>query len=130
MRFVNQSLIAAVIGCGFLFGAGPVWAGDSAKGRAADEMKWGYKAAKRGYWLEALDRFEKADRLTPNQARILNNIAVALEASGQFEEAMVAYKSALDVAPNDKVLRRNFCPVQRVLRHSVQARREDRGRRR
>ena len=108
MRFVNQSLIAAAVGCVLVFGAGPVTAGDPDKGRAADQMKWGYQAAKRGYWLEALNRFEKANGLTPNQPRILNNIAVALEASGRFEEALVAYETALGAAPNDKVLRRNF----------------------
>lgn len=108
VRFVHQSLIAAAVGCVLLCGAAPIMAGDSAKGRAADQMKWGFQAAKRGYWLEALDRFEKANNLTPNQARILNNIAVSLEASGRFEEAREAYETALGVAPNDKILRRNF----------------------
>lgn len=108
VRLVKQPLIAAAVGCALVLGAGPVAAGDQAKGQAADQMKWGYQAAKRGYWLEALNRFEKANQLTPNQPRILNNIAVALEASGRFDEALVAYESALGVAPNDKVLRGNF----------------------
>jgi len=108
VRFVHQSLVAAAVGCVLLCGAEPIMAGDSAKGRAADQMKWGFQAAKRGYWLEALDRFERANNLTPNQGRILNNIAVSLEASGRFEEALGAYETALAVAPNDKILRRNF----------------------
>jgi len=89
-------------------GAGIAEAGDSAKNKASQQMTWGYKAAKAGYWLEALDRFERANALTPNQPRILNNIAVALEASGRFEEALLAYETGLGVAPNDRVLRRNF----------------------
>ncbi len=101
-----------VTGCalllGLLLGSTSVWAGDPAKERASDQMKWGYQAARRGYWLEALDRFEKANDLTPGQPRILNNIAVALEASGRFEEALLAYETALAVAPNDRILRRNF----------------------
>jgi len=101
-----------VIGCVLLFalflGATSVWAGYPAKERASDPLKWGYEAARRGYWLEALDRFEKANDLTPGQPRILNNIAVALEASGRFEEALLAYETALAVAPNDRILRGNF----------------------
>jgi hypothetical protein len=38
----------------------------------------------------------------------MNNIAVALEASGRFAEALLVYETALSVAPNDRVLRRNY----------------------
>jgi tetratricopeptide (TPR) repeat protein len=76
--------------------------------RAKQQMKFGFQAAKRGYWLEALDRFERADKLTPNQPRILNNIAVALEASGRYEEALIAYETALAAASNDRVIRKNL----------------------
>ena len=110
MRPARSSIF--VIGCVLLLaqllGATAAAAGDSAKGAASDQMKWGYDAARRGYWLEALDRFERANDLTPGQPRILNNIAVALEASGRFEEALLAYQTALAVAPNDRVLQRNF----------------------
>lgn len=75
---------------------------------AKQEMSIGYKAARRGYWLEALHRFEKANNYTPNQPRILNNIAVAMEASGRFDEALVTYESAMAVSPNDRVLRSNY----------------------
>lgn len=101
-------VIASVLLIAQILGSSPVWAGDSAKDRASDQMKWGYQAARRGYWLEALDRFERANQLTPGQPRILNNIAVALEASGRFEEALLAYETALAVAPSDRVLQRNF----------------------
>jgi tetratricopeptide (TPR) repeat protein len=86
----------------------PAFAGDSASKQAKDQMKWGLEAARHGYWLEALNRFQRADRLVPNRSKVLNNIAVALEASGRFEDALSAYESALAVAPNDAVVRRNF----------------------
>jgi len=95
-------------------------AGDSAKNEASKQVKWGYKAAKAGYWLEALDRFERANELTPNQPRILNNIAVALEAAGRFEEALLAYETGLSVAPNDRVLRRNFSRFREFYDSQVQ----------
>lgn len=75
--------------------------------RASDELKWGYKAARRGYWQEALMRFERADRLTPGRPRVLNNLAVALEALGRYDEAGEVYGRALALAPNDAALRRN-----------------------
>lgn len=75
--------------------------------RASDEVKWGSKAARRGYWQEAHMRFERADGLTPNQPRILNNLAISLEALGRYEEARETYERALALAPNDGALRRN-----------------------
>lgn len=104
-RFVT-SLAAVVLAA--LLVAPTAGAGDAAARQASEQVKRGYTAAKNGYWQEALFRFERADALTPNQPRILNNIAVSLEAAGRFEEALAAYESALSVAPNDKVLRRNY----------------------
>jgi tetratricopeptide (TPR) repeat protein len=89
-------------------GSGTAHAGDSQVKLAREQMERGYKAAKRGYWQEALNRFERANKLTPDQPRILNNVAVALEASGRFEEALLEYEAALSLAPNDRILRRNF----------------------
>jgi Flp pilus assembly protein TadD len=102
-----------VVGAALLaFAAGSVAAPAVAAGKPAkqaeDQVNRGYRAAKRGYWQEALFRFERANALTPDEPRILNNIAVALEASGRFEEAMAAYETALAVAPNDRVLRQNY----------------------
>jgi Flp pilus assembly protein TadD len=103
MRF---GLVAAVLAT--LIPAPASDAGDKPKERAKEELKFGVSAAKRGYWLEALTRFEKADELVPNQSHVLNNVAVSLEASGRFEEALLAYETATAIAPSDRVLQRNF----------------------
>jgi len=83
-------------------------AGDSAKKEASEDMKWGFKAARRGYWQEALVRFQHANELTPDQPRILNNIAVAQEANGFYEQALLTYETGLSIAPGDKALQRNY----------------------
>lgn len=88
--------------------AGAAHAGDQKAKEAGAEMEWGYKAARRGYWQEALTRFQHANELTPDQPRILNNVAVALEANGRYEEALLAYQTGLAVAPNNDALRRNY----------------------
>jgi len=76
--------------------------------QAEEELEFGYKAAKRGYWQEALERFEIADGLTPNQPKILNNIAVALEANGRFDEARLTYEAGLALDPKNNALKKNF----------------------
>lgn len=75
---------------------------------AEQQLKFGVEMARRGLWSEALFRFRQADRLEPNNPRILNNLAVAYEATGQFEEALELYRDALEKHPGDRELRRNF----------------------
>jgi Flp pilus assembly protein TadD len=82
--------------------------GGAAGSVAADQMQLGFKAARRGYWQEALSRFEQADAARPNQPRILNNLAVALEAVGRYDDALATYERAREIAPGDRNLRRNL----------------------
>ncbi len=87
-------------------------AGDGAKKEASAEMEWGYKAARRGYWQEALVRFQHANDLTPNRPEVLNNIAVAQEANGFYEEALLTYQTGLAIDPGDGALKRNYARFQ------------------
>ena len=108
----KDSNFAAVFLLVLSFVAGPVFGGDGRAKEAGVEMDFGYKAARRGYWQEALYRFERANELTPDQPRILNNIAVAQEANGLFEQAMLTYQTAMSIAPNNDALRRNYVRFQ------------------
>ena len=92
--------------------AGAAVAGTPAVKEAAADMEWGYKTARRGYWQEALARFVHANELTPDQPRILNNIAVAQEANGLYEQALLTYQEGLAIAPNNDALRRNYMRFQ------------------
>ena len=104
---VGATLVLAAI-----ITAGAVFAGNPDAKEASAEMKWGFKAARRGYWQEALMRFEHANELTPNQPRILNNVAVAQEANGLFEMALLTYQEGLSLDPNNNALRRNYARYQ------------------
>ena len=64
--------------------------------------------AKRGLWSEALFRFRRADLEDPGNPRILNNLAVAYEAVGDFDSAMEYYKRAVEMAPGNAELKRNY----------------------
>jgi Flp pilus assembly protein TadD len=104
--------VGAVMFLATAFPCGMAEAGDPNSKEASAEMKWGFKAAKRGYWQEALLRFEHANELTPNKARILNNIAVAQEANGLYEMALLTYQEGLALEPNNQALRRNYTRFQ------------------
>lgn len=75
---------------------------------AESQMDFGIKMAQQGLWSEALFRFRQAARLKPNDYRVYNNLAVAYEATGQFEEALQAYQQALQMAGDNRELRRNY----------------------
>ena len=75
---------------------------------AAEQMAFGVDMAKRGLWREALFRFQRARQLDPNLPRVLNNMAVAFEAVGDFDRALEYYKLALESDPGNKDLRKNY----------------------
>jgi Flp pilus assembly protein TadD len=77
-------------------------------GEAHAQMREGVRAAERSYWQEALFRFKRARALQPNDSEVLNNLAVALEALGQYDEALATYKQALQNAPKSTVIRKNY----------------------
>lgn len=73
----------------------------------ADQMEFGVRAAKKGLWREAQFRWERALKLSPENPRILNNLAVACETIGNFEKAAEYYKEALRFAPENRDIRQN-----------------------
>ena len=72
------------------------------------QLDFGVDMARRGLWSEALFRFKRAHELDPNDARILNNMAVAYEALGQFDKALRHYQDAVKVDPTNRDLKRNY----------------------
>ena len=75
---------------------------------ADEQLAFGVDMAKQGLWREALFRFQRAQLLEPNRPRVLNNLAVAFEAVGQFDLALEHYKKALEADPTNRDLRRNY----------------------
>ena len=75
---------------------------------AHPEMREGVKAAQRGYWQEALFRFERAHTFNPKDGEVLNNLAVAFEALGRYAEALATYKEALQDTPKSSIIRKNY----------------------
>ena len=75
---------------------------------AAAQRAYGAEMAKKGFWHEALFRFQKAAALSPNDSELQNNLAVAFEATGDTTRALAAYRRALELAPEETHIRRNY----------------------
>jgi Tfp pilus assembly protein PilF len=80
----------------------------SSSASSADQIAFGTKVARDGLWREAAFRFEKVIAADPKNARAHNNLAVALEATGEFARALEEYKKALELDPHDSYIRRNY----------------------
>lgn len=72
------------------------------------QKAYGASMAKRGFWREALFRFQRAAEKKPDDAETHNDLAVAYEAVGETAKALAAYKRALELAPNDSKIKRNY----------------------
>ena len=103
-RWLQLSLVGCLLVSLMFTVAQPAAAAD----KASQQMEFGADMAKRGLWSEALFRFQQANRLDPDNARILNNVAVAYEALGLFDQALEAYRAALAAGPSDKEVRNNY----------------------
>lgn len=75
---------------------------------ATSQLAFGVDMAKRGLWSEALFRFHEAEKLEPQNPRVLNNLGVAYEATGEYEKALAFYQQALKIEPNNRELRANY----------------------
>ncbi len=76
--------------------------------KAKSQIAFGSDVARKGLWREAAFRFEQAITKEPKNARAHNNLAVALEATGEFARALAEYKKALELDPKDTYIRRNY----------------------
>jgi len=76
---------------------------------ADSQIGFGVRMAQRGLWSEAYFRFQQAQRLEGGSSpRLLNNLAVASEALGKFDQALDYYKQGLQQAPGDAELKANY----------------------
>lgn len=62
-------------------------------------------------YSEALDALQKADQLTPNQTKILNNLAMAYYFKGAHKEATQMLKKSLEVDPKNSDARNNLASL-------------------
>ncbi|HTY63280.1 MAG TPA: tetratricopeptide repeat protein [Acidobacteriota bacterium] len=68
----------------------------------------GGKLADAGKHAEAIEKFQQALALDPQQANILGNMAESYRKLGKLDEALDSYKKAIAIAPNDGIFYTNM----------------------
>ncbi len=75
---------------------------------ARAQVEFGMKVAQRELWDEATYRWKRATEIDPSYPAAWNNLGIAYEQKGMFDEALEAYEEALDLAPNDINIQQNY----------------------
>jgi Flp pilus assembly protein TadD len=81
----------------------PLFAPASSTARTDNDEGVGHY--QQGHWDVAMGHFQKAVKADPNSAVVRYNVALTLDKMGKHEEATQAFKQALDLAPNDPVIK-------------------------
>ncbi len=93
-------------GVALLSGIGTFGAQDRTE--AKEQVEFGIRVAQRGLWQEAMFRWERATELDPGYAAAWNNLGIAHEHQGDFDEARDAYEKALDLEPDNILIQQNY----------------------
>lgn len=78
------------------------------RSQATSQVEFGIAVAQAGLWKEATYRWERAVEIDPTYAAAWNNLAVGYEHEGQFDKARKAYEKALELDPNNLLIRQNY----------------------
>jgi len=97
---------AALVVLGLALAAAPAFADKRSDSKA--QVDFGIKSAQKELWNEALYRWKRAVEIDPTYAAAYNNLAIAYEHNGRFDEARVAYEKALELEPNNAMIKQNY----------------------
>ena len=75
---------------------------------AESQVDFGIKVAQKKLWREATYRFEKAVEIDPTYPAAWNNLAIAYEEQGKLDDANKAYTRAIELDPDNILIRQNF----------------------
>jgi Flp pilus assembly protein TadD len=96
-------IIAVLVGC------------SANRGLVKTEFAFANKLAKEGLWKEAYYRWKRSLADGQKNVAVFNNMAIALEKMGKFDEAEETYKKALALAPNNPTVKSNYKKLQKYL---------------
>ncbi len=93
---------------GIFAAAGILLAGGCSSPRTMDQMKIGLWASNQRLWDEAIFRWQRVLEGNPHSAAAHNNLAVAYETKGLWEDARREYEAALKIDPKNSLIQSNF----------------------
>ena len=73
-----------------------------------NQLLFGIQAAQKDLWDEAIFRWKKVMLANPKSAAAHNNLAVAYEKKGIWEEAKKEYEIAQKLSPENKYIKTNY----------------------
>ncbi len=76
--------------------------------RPSAQQDFGVEMARMNLWREAEFRFKRAVDLNPNDAMAHNNLAVSMEANGDFDNALKEYREALRLDRGNSYIQKNY----------------------
>src|SRR5437773_10903208 len=76
--------------------------------KPATQDNFGVRMAKLNLWREAMFRFRRAVEINPADAMAHNNLAVAYEANGDFENARKEYLEALKLDRSNAYIQKHY----------------------
>jgi Tfp pilus assembly protein PilF len=76
--------------------------------RSSTQENFGVQMARINLWREAMFRFKRAVEISPGDAMAHNNLAVAYEANGDFENARKEYLEALRLDRSNQFIQKNY----------------------
>ena len=79
-----------------------------ARDDAKEHVEFGISVAQKGLWREAIYRWEQAAKIDPSYSAAFNNLAVGYEHEGEFDKARTAYERALELDPENQMVRQNY----------------------
>ena len=86
-----------------LFGSG------GSRSTIQKQVEFGIESAQKGLWNEAIFRWKRSLKINPYSPVLHNNLAVAYETLGRYEEAAKEYEKALEFGRNRfKDIRENY----------------------
>lgn len=80
-----------------------------------NQIEFGIQSARNNLWEEAIFRWKKTLEKNPNSAAAHNNLAVAYEKKGLWNEAEREYKQALSLSPGNRYIKSNYKNFQKLL---------------
>jgi predicted O-linked N-acetylglucosamine transferase (SPINDLY family) len=75
---------------------------------ASTQRRFGVRMARMNLWREAMFRFRRATQIEPENAMAHNNLAVAYEATGDFDAAAKEYREALRLDRSNEYIQKNY----------------------
>jgi len=79
------------------------------------EFEFANKLAQMDLWKEAFYRWNKLIEEGKENAALYNNLAIAYEERGEFENAEKAYQKALKLSPSNSTIQNNYDKFKKML---------------